>query len=99
MDATVTLKQPLLRGERRPRVALVGRARTGKSTIFRAASSVAVRHERLAGAEHAYRQAMVMDPNRSEAVQALQRLYLDEMRDSGKAKLMVWRLMGRSWAV
>ena len=49
MQATVALKQPLLRGERRPRVALVGRARTGKSTIFQVASSVAVRQERLAG--------------------------------------------------
>jgi len=59
VDATVTLKQPLLRGERRPRVALVGRARTGKTTIFRAASSVAVRHERLAGDTSTYEECVV----------------------------------------
>ena len=37
----------LLRGERRPRVALVGRMLTGKSSIFRAASSAAPQQERL----------------------------------------------------
>ena len=57
--ATVALKQPLLRGERRPRVALVGRARTGKSTIFQAASAVAVRHERLAGDVSTYEECVV----------------------------------------
>lgn len=45
--ATVVVPRVLLRGERRPRVALVGRFRTGKSSLFRAASSAAPQHERL----------------------------------------------------
>ena len=49
---------PLLRGERRPRVALVGRQRTGKSTIFRAASSAAPSQALLAG-ESAYEECLV----------------------------------------
>ena len=60
--ATVTripLNGPLLRGERRPRVALVGRALTGKSTIFAAAASPAVRHEHLAGLGGAYQECIV----------------------------------------
>ncbi len=57
--ATIALKQPLLRGERRPRVALVGRARTGKTTLFRAASAVAVRQERLAGEASTYEECVV----------------------------------------
>ncbi len=57
--ATVPLHGPLLRGERRPRVALVGRRRTGKSTIFQAAASPAVRHERLAGVGGAYEECIV----------------------------------------
>lgn len=57
--ATISLKGPLLRGAKRPRVALIGRARTGKSTIFRAASAVAVRHERLAGAVSSYEECVV----------------------------------------
>ncbi|WIM04904.1 MAG: ferrous iron transporter B [Candidatus Nitricoxidivorans perseverans] len=57
--AAIPLHSPLLRGERRPRVALVGRPRTGKSTIFQAASSVAVRHERLAGVGSAYEECIV----------------------------------------
>jgi ferrous iron transport protein B len=57
--AVIKLQQPLLRGERRPRVALVGHHGIGKSTIFQAASSTAVEHERLAGIGPAYAECMV----------------------------------------
>lgn len=53
------LTGPLLRGSRRPRVAIVGQARTGKSRIFRAASSTSVHHERLAGIGPAYEECQV----------------------------------------
>jgi ferrous iron transport protein B len=56
---TIPLRGPLLRGSRRPRVALVGRRRTGKSSIFQAASSPAVQHERLAGVGGAYQECLV----------------------------------------
>jgi ferrous iron transport protein B len=56
---TFPLAGPLLRGTRCPRVALIGRARTGKSSIFRAASSTVVRHERLAGVGPAYEECLV----------------------------------------
>ncbi len=58
-NVTIPLRGPLLRGERRPRVALVGRRRTGKSSIFQAASSPAVQHERLAGVGGAYEECLV----------------------------------------
>jgi len=57
--ATVPLRGPLLRGTRRARVALVGRRLTGKSSIFQAASSPAVQHERLAGVGGAYQECLV----------------------------------------
>ena len=57
--ATIPLHGPLLRGARRPRVALVGRRRTGKSSIFEATSSPAVKHERLAGVGGAYEECLV----------------------------------------
>jgi ferrous iron transport protein B len=53
------LRGPLLRGERRPRVALIGSLRAGKSTIFDAASSPAVHHERLAGVGGSYQECIV----------------------------------------
>jgi ferrous iron transport protein B len=56
---TFPLTGPLLRGARRPRVAIVGQARTGKSRIFRAASSTSVRHDRLAGIGPAYEECQV----------------------------------------
>jgi ferrous iron transport protein B len=56
---TFPLSGPLLRGNRCPRVALVGQARSGKSRIFQAASSTATRHERLAGIGPAYEECLV----------------------------------------
>lgn len=55
----IPLHTPLLRGERRPRVALVGRHRAGKSTIFQAASSAAPQHARLAGESSGYEECLV----------------------------------------
>ncbi|MDR2238991.1 MAG: 50S ribosome-binding GTPase [Zoogloeaceae bacterium] len=57
--ATIPLRGPLLRGARRPRVALVGRRRTGKGSIFQAAASPSVQHERLAGVGAAYKECLV----------------------------------------
>lgn len=56
---TFPLHGPGLRGSRRPRVAIVGRAGTGKHSIFRAAASTATRHERLAGIGPAYEECLV----------------------------------------
>ena len=57
--ATVPLSGPLLRGPRRPRVALIGRYGAGKSTIFADAASPVVHHERLAGLGGAYQECIV----------------------------------------
>jgi ferrous iron transport protein B len=53
------LHGPGLRGARRPRVAIVGRDGSGKRSIFRAASSTATHHERLAGVGPAYEECLV----------------------------------------
>jgi len=45
--AIVAVPRQLLRGERRPRVVLVGRLRTGKSSLFLAASSASPQHRKL----------------------------------------------------
>jgi len=55
----VPLQGPSLRGSRRPRVAIVGHAGVGKHSIFRAASSTATHHERLAGIGPAYEECLV----------------------------------------
>jgi ferrous iron transport protein B len=56
---TFPLQGPGLRGARRPRVAIVGRVGSGKSSIFRAASSTSTRHERLAGVGPSYEECVV----------------------------------------
>jgi len=57
--AVFPIRGPLLRGKKRPRVALIGRHGGGKSTIFEAAASPTVRHERLAGVGGAYQECIV----------------------------------------
>lgn len=57
--SVIPLRGPLLRGDRRPRVALIGRYGVGKSTIFDAASSPVVGHQRLAGVGGAYQECVV----------------------------------------
>lgn len=57
--ATIPLRGPLLRGSKRPRVALIGHFGAGKSTIFDNAASPVVHHERLAGLGGAYRECIV----------------------------------------
>ncbi|WP_300454328.1 ferrous iron transporter B [Accumulibacter sp.] len=56
---TIPLPGRLLRGDRGPRVALVGRLQTGKSTLFRAASSASPRHHRLLRDGGAYDECLV----------------------------------------
>ncbi|WP_284155354.1 ferrous iron transporter B [Sulfuricystis multivorans] len=56
---TFPLTGPLFHGGRCPRVALLGQPRSGKSRIFRAASSTAVHHERLAGIGPPYQECRV----------------------------------------
>ena len=56
---TFPLHGPGLRGARRPRVAIVGRAGSGKHSIFRAAAATSTRHERLAGIGPAYEECLV----------------------------------------
>ncbi len=57
--ASIPLRWPLLRGKRRPRVALIGRYGVGKSTIFADAASPVVAHERLSGLGGAYQECVV----------------------------------------
>ena len=57
--STVALPARLLRGARRPRVALVGRQRTGKSSLFLVASSAAPQHHKLLRDGDAYDECLV----------------------------------------
>ncbi len=57
--ATVPLRTPLFRGERRLRIALVGLPGSGKTTLFEAVSSAAPQFGELGGSHTAYRECRV----------------------------------------
>ena len=57
--ASIALHEPLLRGDKRPRVALVGHTRTGKSTLFHAAASASPKHAKLLREGQSYDECLV----------------------------------------
>ena len=57
--STIAVPRVLLRGDRGPRVALVGCLRTGKSSLFLAASSASPQHRRLLRDGDAYDECLV----------------------------------------
>ena len=57
--ATVPLRTPLFRGERRLRIALVGLPGSGKTTLFDAVSSTAPQRGELTGTHRVYRECTV----------------------------------------
>jgi len=96
-QAAIRLNQPLLRGTRRPRVALVGRPRTGKSTLFQAASSVAVQHERLPGQAGFYDECVVgLGLEQISLVDLPPIDTLHRLRESDRVVLM-YLLWGDAW--
>ncbi len=95
--AIIPLRGPLLRGKRRPRVALVGSRLTGKSTIFAAASSPAVHHERLAGRGGSYQECIVeVGLDQLSLVDLPDISSLHQLREQDRVMLM-YLLWGDHW--
>jgi ferrous iron transport protein B len=57
--AAIPLREPLYRGKRRLRIALVGMPNSGKSTLFNAVSSTSIRTGELGGTRRAYNECAV----------------------------------------
>ena len=96
---TFPLHGPGLRGERRPRVAIVGRTGSGKHSIFRAAASTSTRHERLAGVGPAYEECLVevgIDQISLVALPAVDGLHQLDADACATLKYLLW---GDRWPV
>ncbi len=59
IETLVPIRGPLLRGENRVRIALVGKPNSGKSTLFKAVSATSIQSGTLAGTDHGYEECMV----------------------------------------
>ncbi|MEW5755839.1 MAG: ferrous iron transporter B [Pseudomonadota bacterium] len=58
-ESVIKIQTPLLRGEKRLHIALIGIPNSGKSTLFKAVSSTAPQSGELAGTVRAYRECKV----------------------------------------
>lgn len=91
------LHGPLPRRPGRPRVAIVGRAGNGKTSIFRAASSTATRHERLAGVGPAYEECLVEVGVEQISLVALPAMDGFHRLDADTAVILKYLLWGDRW--
>jgi ferrous iron transport protein B len=93
--ATIALREPLFRGNRRLRIALVGLPNSGKSTLFAAVASTSVRSGTLSGTSNAYNECAVQigfDEARVIDLPSIHSPHHLESEDAGSAQVFV---MGR----
>ena len=92
-NAAVALRQPLYRGERSVRIALVGAPAAGRRTLFRAVQATAVRSAALAGSRHAYEECAVqvgLDEARLISLPSLRTLANLPEDDRATLKYLLW---------
>ena len=91
--ATIPLREPLFRGARRLRIALVGLPGSGKSTLFAAVASTSVRGGTLAGTHGAYNECAVqigLDEARLIDLPSIHSPHHLESDDRAALKYLLW---------
>jgi len=91
--ATIPLRGPLYRGERRLRIALVGLPASGRSTLFAAVASTSVQRGALAGTQRAYDECAVqigLDEARVINLPGVHSLRRPEGDDRAALKYLLW---------
>jgi len=91
--ATVPLRQPLFRGTRRLRIALVGLPDSGKSTLFAAVASTSVQSGELAGTHREYNECAVqigLDEARVIDLPSIRTPHNLESEDRAALKYLLW---------
>ena len=91
--ATVPLREPLFRGPRRLRIALVGLPNSGKSTFFAAVASTSVQRGALAGTRSAYDECAVqigLDEARVIDLPSIRSPHHFEPQDRAALKYLLW---------
>ena len=89
----IPLREPLYRGKRRLRIALVGLPNSGKSTFFAAVSSTSVETGALAGTRRAYDECAVqigLDEARVIDLPSISSAHCLESEDRAALKYLLW---------
>ncbi|HEY5308917.1 MAG TPA: ferrous iron transporter B [Casimicrobiaceae bacterium] len=89
----ISLREPLFRGKRRLRIALVGLPNSGKSTIFAAVASTSVQTGALAGTRQAYDECAVqigLDEARVIDLPSIRSPHHLESDDRAALKYLLW---------
>jgi ferrous iron transport protein B len=92
-EATVPLRTPLFRGERRLRIALVGIPNSGKSTLFKAVSSTEINTGKLTGTQCAYNECAVqigLDEARLIDLPSIHSMHHLQHEDLVTLKYLLW---------
>ncbi len=90
---TIALREPLFRGERRLRIALVGLPDSGKRTLFTAVASTSVQRGELAGTRRAYNECAVqvgLDEARVIDLPSIRSPHHLESEDRAALKYLLW---------
>ncbi len=91
--ATIALREPLFRGKRRLRIALVGLPNSGKSTLFAAVASTSVQRGALSGTRSAYDECAVqigLDEARVIDLPSMRTAHCLEPQDRAALKYLLW---------
>ena len=91
--ATIRLHEPLLRGKRQLRIALVGLPNSGKSTFFAAVASTSVHKGELSGTHRAYNECAVqigLDEARLIDLPSIRSPHHLESEDRAALKYLLW---------
>ena len=89
----IPLREPLYRGKRRLRIALVGLPNSGKSTLFQAVASTSVETGALAGTRSSYEECAVqigLDEARLIDLPSIRSPHHLESEDRAALKYLLW---------
>lgn len=93
IEVSIPISNELFRGDKRLRIALIGKPNSGKSTLFKAVSATSIHSGALAGTDREYEECMVqvgMDEASLIDLPSLDSLHHMDPQDEAALKYLMW---------